>query len=72
MNFPINGPGVFIYTAHKKSNFSIYVTPDKLKDGNNDVTWAPAKEKEKTYTPNTYIVLHVNENCVQFPIGKKK
>ena len=71
VNFPINGQGVFIYTAHKKSNFSIYVTPDKLKDDDDDVNWAPTKENEEEYTFETYIVLHVNENSVQFAIRKK-
>ena len=72
VNFPINGEGVFIYAANKKSNLSTHVTPDKLKNDNDDDTWAPTKEKEETYTLETYIVLHVNENSVQFAIRKKK
>ena len=72
VNFPINGQGVFIYTAREHSNFSIYVTPDKVKDDNDDYTWAPTKEQEETHTHERYIVLRVKENLVQFAICQEK
>ncbi|XP_066935055.1 uncharacterized protein [Clytia hemisphaerica] len=72
--FPVNGQGTLVYTVRKKSQFTIYITPDKQKvpkslDFDSEFS---EYEEEQSFDTENYISLTVGENFARFKLKMHK
>ena len=69
--FPVNGQGTLIYTVKHKSEFTIYITPDKQKIPRHDDDSDNEIEEEEFHTDN-YISLTVGDHFARFSLKMEK
>ena len=72
--FPVNGQGTLVYTVRKKSQFTIYITPDKQKvpkimDFDSEFS---EFEEEQHFDTEYYISLTVGDHFARFKLKMHK
>lgn len=70
--FPVNGQGTLIYTIKHKSEFTIYITPDKQKIPSEIVVNDDNESEEESFQTDNYISLTVGDHVARFNLKMKK
>ena len=70
--FPVNGQGTLIYTIKHKSEFTIYITPDKQKIPSEIVVDDDNECEEESFQTDNYISLTVGDHVAKFNLKMKK